>query len=60
VRFKIKVLIKKEAKIKVLKKLNLIIMLEIFKKRGIKEFKKLIKTVYTALAVYTVLAFLNV
>jgi hypothetical protein len=43
-------LIKKEAKIRVLKKLNLVIMLEILRKRGIKEFKELIKTVYTALA----------
>jgi hypothetical protein len=60
VKFKIEVLIKKEAKIRVLKKLNLIIMLEILREKGIKEFKELVKTVYTTLAVYTVLAFLDV
>jgi hypothetical protein len=54
------VLIKKEAEIKVLKELYLIIILEMLKERGIKEFKELIKAVYTALAVCAVLAFLNV
>jgi uncharacterized protein (UPF0128 family) len=58
--FKIKVLIEKEAEIRVLKKLYLIIISKILKKRRIKEFKKLIKAVYTTLAVYTVLAFLNI
>jgi hypothetical protein len=33
------VLIKKEAKIRVLKKLNLVIMLKILRERKIKEFK---------------------
>jgi hypothetical protein len=60
VKFEIEVLIKKEAKIRVLKKLNLVIMLKILREREIKEFKELIKTVYTALAVCAVLAFLDV
>jgi hypothetical protein len=54
------VLIKKKAEIRVLKELYLIIMLEILKKKGIEEFKELVKAVYTALAVYAMLAFLDV
>jgi hypothetical protein len=54
------VLIKKKAEIKMLKKLNLIIMLKMLRKREIKEFKELIKAVYITLAVCTVLAFLDV
>jgi hypothetical protein len=60
VEFEIKVLIKKKAKIRVLKKLYLIIMLKVLRERGIKKFKKLVKAVYTTLAVYAVLAFLDV
>jgi hypothetical protein len=60
VEFKIKVLIKEKAEIKVLKKLYLIIMLKMLRERGIKEFKKLVKAVYITLAVYAVLAFLDV
>jgi hypothetical protein len=60
VEFEIEVLIKKEAKIRVLKKLNLVIMLEMLRERGIEEFKELVKAVYTALAVCAVLAFLDV
>jgi hypothetical protein len=60
VKFEIKVLIEKEAEIKVFKELYLIIILEMLRERRIKEFKELIKTVYTTLAVYAVLAFLDV
>jgi hypothetical protein len=38
-------LIKKKAEIKVLKELYLIIMLEMLRKKRIKEFKELVKTV---------------
>jgi hypothetical protein len=60
VKFEIEILIEKEAEIRVFKELYLIIMLEMLKERGIKEFKELIKAVYTALAVCAVLAFLDV
>jgi hypothetical protein len=39
VEFKIEVLIKEKAKIRVLKELNLVIRLEILRERGIKEFE---------------------
>jgi hypothetical protein len=54
------VLIKEEAEIRVLKELNLVIRLKMLKEKRIKKFEVLIKAVYTALTVYTVLAFLNV
>jgi hypothetical protein len=54
------VLIEKEAKIGVLKELNLVIMLEMLREKRIEEFKELVKAVYTALAVYAMLAFLDV
>jgi hypothetical protein len=60
VEFKIKVLIKEKAEIKILKELYLIIMLEMLKEGRIKEFKELVKAVYTTLAVYAMLAFLDV
>jgi hypothetical protein len=53
-------LIKKKAEIKVLKKLDLVIILKILKKGRIKKFEKLVKAVYTALAIYVVLTFLDV
>jgi hypothetical protein len=43
-----------------LKKLNLIIMLKMLREIRIKEFKELVKAVYTTLAVYVILAFLDV
>jgi hypothetical protein len=60
VKFEIEILIKKKAEIKVFKELYLIIILKMLRERGIKEFEELVKTVYTALAVYAVLAFLDV
>jgi hypothetical protein len=60
VKFKIKMLIKKKAEIKVFKELYLIIMLKMLRKRRIKEFEELVKAVYTTLAVYAMLAFLDV
>jgi hypothetical protein len=50
-------LIKKKAEIKVLKELNLVIILEMLKEKGIKEFKELVKAVYITLAVCVMLAF---
>jgi hypothetical protein len=58
--FEIEVLIEEEAEIGVLKELDLVIMLEMLREGGIKEFKELVKAVYTALAVCAVLAFLDV
>jgi hypothetical protein len=60
VEFEIEVLIEEEAEIRVLEELHLMIMLEMLREGGIKEFEELVKAVYTALAVCVVLAFLDV
>jgi hypothetical protein len=60
VEFEIEVLIEEEAEIRVLEELHLMIMLKMLREGGIEEFEELVKAVYTALAVYAVLAFLDV